>query len=104
MGGLSGLAQVQTCHVGSRPTPGGSPAFSGESRRKERRGQCPLDPRFCGPLALARSFWRLWRIVPVDGLLRHPSVYPDLGIFFRKMLFQHIFHSKMRPKSVLGYR
>ena len=47
-----GPAQVQTCHVGSRPTPGGSPAFSGESRRKERRGPCPLDP----PSFMARSF------------------------------------------------
>ena len=39
-----GPAPVQTCDVGSRPTPGGSPAFSGESRKKERRGLCPLDP------------------------------------------------------------
>ena len=90
-GGASGPAQVSTCDVGSRPTPGGSPAFSGESRRKERRGQCPLDPRFYGPLAFARSFWRLWRIVPVVGLFRHPSVCPDLGTFFRKNAFQHIF-------------
>ena len=91
MGGLSGLAQVQTCHVGSRPTPGGSPAFSGESRRKERRGQCPLDPRFYGPLAVARSFWRSCRMVPVVGLLRHPCLCPDLETFFRKNAFQHIF-------------
>ena len=91
MGGLSGLAQVQTCHVGSRPTPGGSPAFSGESRRKERRGQCPLAPRFYGPLALARSFWRSCRMVPVVGLLRHPCLCPDLETFFRKNAFQHIF-------------
>ena len=42
---LLGLPQVRTCDVGSRPTPGGSPAFSGESRRKERRGLRPLDPR-----------------------------------------------------------
>ena len=46
-----GPSQVQTCNVVSRPTPGGSPAFSGESRRKERRGRCPLDPHFHGPLA-----------------------------------------------------
>ena len=39
-----GPAQVQTCNVVPRPTPGGSPAFSRESRKKERRGLCPLDP------------------------------------------------------------
>ena len=44
-----GPSQVQTCNVVSRPTPGGSPAFSGESRRKERRGPCPLDPLFLWP-------------------------------------------------------
>ena len=48
-GGASGPAQVRTCTVVSRPTPGGSPAFSGESRRKERRGPCPLDPLFLWP-------------------------------------------------------
>ena len=31
---------------------------------------------------LARSFWRLCRIVPVVGLLRRPSACPDLGRFF----------------------
>ena len=50
-----GPAQAQTCEVVPRPTPGGSPAFSGESRRKERRGPCPLDPLFMArSLALAR--------------------------------------------------
>ena len=43
-------------------------------------------------------------IVPVDGLLRGPCTCPDLGTFFRKILFQHIFFSKMRPESVLAYR
>ena len=52
-----GPSQVQTCNVVSRPAPGGSPAFSGESRRKERRGPCPLDPLFYGPLVGTRSFW-----------------------------------------------
>ena len=86
----------------SRPTPGGSPAFSGESRRKERRGRCPLDPRFYGPLAFARSFWRLCRIVSVVGLFRCPSMCPDLETFFRKMLFQHIF--SLENASQIGLR
>ena len=77
-----GPSQVQTCNVVSRPAPGGSPAFSGESRRKERRGPCPLDPLFYGPLVPTRSFWRLWRIVPVEGLVRCPSAYPDLDSHF----------------------
>ena len=45
----------------------GSPAFSGESRRKERRGRCPLDPLFLWPArshSLVLAWWgaagRLW--------------------------------------------
>ena len=44
-----GPLQGGPCHVGSRPAPGGGPAFSGESRRKERqggRGSSSLDPPF----------------------------------------------------------
>ena len=83
--------------------PGGGPHFSREMGRK-RAGGKPPGPPFYGPLAAARSFWRLCHIVPVMGLFRCPSSYPDLGTFFHKMLFQHIFYSKMRPKSVLAYR
>ena len=83
--------------------PGGGPHFSREMGRK-RAGGKPPGPRVYGPLAAARSFWRSCRIVPVMGLFRCPSSYPDLGTFFHKMLFQHIFYSKMRPKSVLAYR
>ena len=85
------------------PARRGSP-FLPRNGEKEGRGRCPLDPQFYGPLAAARSFWRSCRIVPVMGLFRCPSSYPDLGTFFHKMLFQHIFYSKMRPKSVLAYR
>ena len=88
---------------GAPPTRRGSP-FLPRNGEKEGRGRCPLDPQFYGPLAAARSFWRSCRIVPVMGLFRCPSSYPDLGTFFHKMLFQHIFYSKMRPKSVLAYR
>ena len=63
----------------SRPTPGGSPAFSGESRRKERRGRCPLDPLFYGPLA---RFGVVGRSGAVVGRLRGPCTCPDLGRFF----------------------
>ena len=55
-----GPSQVQTCNVVSRPAPGGSPAFSGESRRKERRGPCPLDPLFLWPArfhSLVLAWW-----------------------------------------------
>ena len=152
-------AQVQTCNVVPRPTPGGggppaggpvwtsagpdlqrgSPPGPGRgrapgrwSRLDQRRprparwfparlragarlspekaggksagGVAPWTPFFMArSLALAR-FGVGWRIVPVVGLFRHPSACPDLETFFRKMLFQHIFYSKMRPKSVLGYR
>ena len=88
---------------GAPPARRGSP-FLPRNGEKEGRGRCPLDPQFYGPLAAARSFWRSCRIVPVMGLFRCPSSYPDLGTFFHKMLFQHIFYSKMRPKSVLAYR
>ena len=70
--------------------PGGGPHFSREMGRK-RAGALPLDPGFYGPLAAARSFWRLCHIVPVAGLLRYPCTCPDLETFFHKMLFQHIF-------------
>ena len=56
----SGPPQGGPCHVGSRPTPGGSPAFSGESRRKERRGLCPLDPLLLWPArwhSLVLAWW-----------------------------------------------
>ena len=40
-------------------------------------------------------------IVPVEGLLRYPSTYPDLGTFFRKNAFQHIF---LENASQIGFR
>ena len=94
-----GPAQGGSCEVGSRPVPGGGegtaypsvvaafrclraqrpgpacPAGSPFSRNGEKEGRGkPLDPRFHGPLVPTRSFWRLWRIVPVVGLFRCPSV------------------------------
>ncbi len=58
-GGLSGLAQVQTCHVGSRPTPGREPRLSPEKARAQRvAGGCPPPPVLGGPLVSTRSFWR----------------------------------------------
>jgi hypothetical protein len=135
LGGLvvfSGPAQVRTCEVVSRPTPGGSPAFSGESRRKERRGLRPLDPRFMTRSFPLARFGVGCHIVPVVRLFRGPCTCPDLGTFFRKMLsslffpenaphfgahvraliwelsfakcFPAYFSRKMRPKSVLAYR
>ena len=91
LGGLvvfSGPAQVRTCEVVSRPTPGGSPAFSGESRRKERRGLCPLDPRFfmARSLSLARfggcaALFRSWGYY---GTYLHALIWK---LSFAKMLF-----------------
>ena len=71
-----------------RSAPGGPPARRGSpflprNGEKEGRGQAPWTPFFYGPLAAARSFWRLWHIVPVVGLLRCPSACPDLERFFR---------------------
>jgi hypothetical protein len=108
----SGPAQVQTCHVGSRPVPGGGavgycvpfgwsglfrclgaqrpggPAYpagvpiSPEKWGERGPGASPLDPRFYSPLVPTRWFWRLWRIVSMVGLFRCPSTCPDLERFF----------------------
>ena len=68
--------------------PAGSP-FLPRNGEKEGRGQAPWTPFFYGPLVPTRSFRRLCHIVPVVGLLRYPSAYPDLERFFRVRL-----HSK----------
>ena len=89
--GWSGLFR---CLGAQRPggpaCPAGVP-ISPEKWGERGPGASPLDPRFYGPLVPTRSFWRLWRIVPVEGLLRAPCTCPDLETFFHKMLFQHIF-------------
>ena len=54
---------------------------------KSAGGLAPWTPFFYGPLVGTRSFWRWCRIVPVDGLLRHPCTCPDLETFFRKNAF-----------------
>ena len=94
-------------HLGAQ-RPGGPACPAGVPISPEKWGErgpgaSPLAPRFYGPLAAARSFWRSCRIVSVVGLFRCPSSYPDLETFFHKMLFR-IFFRKMRPKSVLAYR
>ena len=102
-----GFSLADSVRRGAAPRGPACPAgvpISPEKWGERGPGASPLDPRFYGPLAAARSFWRLCHIVPVMGLFRRPSSYPDLGTFFHKMLFQHIFYSKMRPKSVLAYR
>ena len=87
-----GPSQVQTCDVGSRPTPGGSPAFSGESRRKERRGLCPLDPRFF--MARSLSFARfggcaaLFRSWGYYGTYLHALIW---RLSFEKFFFSIFF-------------
>ena len=75
----------------------GIQAFSRESPDAKSRGGGPPPPHFYGPLVGTRSFWRLWRIVPVEGLFRTPSTCPDLETFFRKNAFQHIFPRKCVP-------
>ncbi len=82
----------------------GIQAFSRESPDAKSRGGMPPPPLFYGPLVATRSFWRLWHVVPVVGLLRGPCTCPDLETFFRKMLFRIFLPGKMRSKSVLGYR
>ena len=69
---------------GFPPGPGrGIQAFSRESPdAKSRGGMPPRPPIFYGPLVSTRSFWRLWHIVPVVGLLRGPCTCPDLERFF----------------------
>ncbi len=73
------------------PLPGGGPHFSREMGERGPGALPPGPPWFYGPLAAARLFWGLCHIVPVVGLFRRPSSYPDLETFFHKMLFQHIF-------------
>ena len=60
----------------------GIQAFSRESPDAKSRGGGPPPPLVYGPLVPTRSFWRLWRIVPVEGLFRCPCTCPDLGRFF----------------------
>ena len=68
---------------GFPPGPGrGIQAFSRESPDAKSRGGGPPPPLVYGPLVPTRSFWRLWRIVPVEGLFRCPCTCPDLGRFF----------------------
>ena len=97
-----GPAQVQTCHVGSRPTPGGSPAFSGESRKKERRGLCPLDP-----LLLWSARWHSLVLAWWDTLSRSLDYFGThlraliWGLSFAKMLFSILF---LENASQIGLR
>ena len=80
--GWSGLFR---CLGAQRP---GGPAYpagvpiSPEKWGERGPGASPLDPRFYSPLVPTRWFWRLWRIVPVEGLLRAPCTCPDLERFF----------------------
>ena len=76
-------SQVSPCEVGSRPVPGGGSRLALETARTQRvAGGCPPPPLVYGPLVGTRSFWRLWHIVLVEGLLRYPCTCPDLGRFF----------------------
>ena len=96
-----GPAQVRTCDVVSRPTPGGSPAFSGESRRKERRGPCPLDPRFKArsfPLARFGVVGRSGTIVVFSCNHFRALIW---GLSFAKMLFS-IFFPENAPQIGLS--
>ena len=83
---------------GFPPDSGREPGFlRRKPGRKESRGDAPRPPWVMARSLLARSFWRLCRIVPVDRLLRAPSTCPDLETFFCKILFQHIFSGKCVP-------
>ena len=102
-GGLSGLAQVQTCNVGSPPGPGrGSRLSLEKARTQESRGIPPA------PLVRARSF-PLARFGGRATLFRSMGYY---GAHVRTLIwrlsfaecFSAYFFQKMRPKSVLGYR
>ena len=61
----------------------GIQAFSRESPdAKSRGGWPPAPPFFYGPLAAARWFWGMWRIVSVEWLFRCPCTCPDLDSHF----------------------
>ena len=93
-----GPPQVSTCKVVSRPAPGGGSRLSLEKARTQRvAGEGPRPPFLMARLLPLARFGVGCRIVPVDGLLRYPSTYPDLGTFFRKNAFQHIFSGKCVP-------
>ena len=108
----SGPAQVQTCHVGSRPVPGGGavgycvpfgwsglfrclgaqrpggPAYpagvpiSPEKWGERGPGASPLDPRFYGPLVGTRSFWGWVTHCSGRGAVSVPICVPGFGFAF----------------------
>ena len=83
---------------GFPPDSGREPGFLRRKPEERAPGALPPGPLFFyGPLAVARSFWRLCRIVSVVGLLRHLSTCPDLETFFCKNAFHHIFFGKCVP-------
>ena len=74
--------------------PGASACSVGVPISPEKWGEevgSPLTPPVLWPACCRSPVWGLCHIVPVVGLFRRPSSYPDLETFFHKMLFQHIF-------------
>ena len=75
-------AQDQTCHVGSRPVPGGGSRLSLEKARTQRvAGEGPRPPFSYGPLVGTRSFWRLLSLIRSRGYFLRDSK-TDLGRIF----------------------
>ena len=79
-----GPAQVGTCHVVSRPVPGGGSRLSLEKARTQRvAGGCPPPPLFfiARSFPLAR-FGVVGRSGAIVGLFRGPGTCPDLDSHF----------------------
>ena len=87
----------------------GSPAFSGESRRKERRGLRPLDPRFHGRSFPLAGFWDccFWYDC---GAITTGMLKPIWDAFFGKKYAEKEFCKRKSPNQgtymglVIAYR
>ncbi len=65
--------------------------ISCEEMGRKKPGVPPGPPFFKARSLLAARFGVVGRSGAVVGLFRSPSTCPDLGTFFRKMLFEYIF-------------
>ena len=103
--GGRGVAQVRTCAVGFPPDSGREPGFLRRKPEERAPGAVPLDPQLHGPLATRSLVLAWWGAAKWSIGYYEPHVRTLIWrLSFAKCFFSIFFHSKMRPKSVLGYR
>ena len=76
----------------------GSPAFSGESRRKERRGLRPLDPRFYNRSFPLAGFWDRYSWYD-SGAVSSDMLKPIWNAFFREEICEKAFCERRFPNQ-----